>query len=173
MKNFQKKGITVDKSSSNNEEFLISMLKQLSERLQTEYEYTNEELLELLSSEIKIPLEIFSLELAPSESLVKYLKENLEKTFHEIAELTSGNERAIWASYQRANKKMSSSILIENPTLIPLSIFSNKKLSVLETVVVYLKEKKKMKGVKIAQILKKHPANIWTIYNRANEKITN
>ena len=29
---------------------------------------------------------------------------------------------------------------------------------------------KKMKNAKIAEILEKHPANIWTIYNRAKNK---
>ncbi|MEK6879693.1 MAG: hypothetical protein AABY22_08810, partial [Nanoarchaeota archaeon] len=53
---------------------------------------------------------------------------------------------------------------------IPASIFSNLKLSVLESIVKYLKETLNLTYHNIAVLLKRDERNIWTIYNRAIKK---
>ncbi len=53
---------------------------------------------------------------------------------------------------------------------IPLSVFSNKKLSALELTVRYLKEEAEMSNKDIANILKRTPQNIWLTYRNSVEK---
>ncbi|MEK6887206.1 MAG: hypothetical protein AABW88_05230 [Nanoarchaeota archaeon] len=61
---------------------------------------------ENLSSEIKIPISVLSnRSLATLESVVVYLKENLNLTYHQIAELLNRDDRTIWTCYNRASKK--------------------------------------------------------------------
>ena len=52
---------------------------------------------------------------------------------------------------------------------MPVSIFNSDK-SILEALISYLKDVKKMRNKKIAQLLNKNPANIWTVHNRAKNK---
>jgi len=54
---------------------------------------------------------------------------------------------------------------------VPLSIFDNDKLSVLESVVKYLKENQKMKLKDIADLLNRNSKTIWTTYNNASKKM--
>jgi len=117
-----------------------------------------------------IPVSIFSTKLAPSEALIKYLKETHDINYHEISSLINRNERGVWASYQRAIKKISSKFEISETIFVPVSIFSNNKLSILECLISYLKDVKQIKNSKIAILLNKNPSNIWTIYNRTKTK---
>ena len=55
-------------------------------------------------------------------------------------------------------------------TRIPISIFSNDKLSTLETVVKYLKENVALKLVDIATLLNRDQRAIWTTYNNSKKK---
>jgi hypothetical protein len=43
-------------------------------------------------------------------------------------------------------------------------------MSILEALVSYMKDVKKFRNRKIAQLLNKKPANIWTVSNRAKKK---
>jgi hypothetical protein len=52
---------------------------------------------------------------------------------------------------------------------IPTSIFKNRNLTILESIVVYLKDKG-MKYVEIGELLNRDQRNIWTIYNRSIKK---
>ena len=54
--------------------------------------------------------------------------------------------------------------------MIPLSIFKDKRLTVLESITIYLKEKE-MKFSEIAKLLERDQRNIWTIYSRAKKKL--
>ena len=54
--------------------------------------------------------------------------------------------------------------------VIPSSIFQDRDLSVLEAIVEYFKEKKKMKYSQIARLLNRNDRTIWTAYKRAKEK---
>ncbi|GIU70302.1 MAG: hypothetical protein KatS3mg002_1538 [Candidatus Woesearchaeota archaeon] len=53
---------------------------------------------------------------------------------------------------------------------IPLKLFSNKKLGVLEVVVKYLKENTPLSYSEIAKILNRDQRTIWTTYNKAVKK---
>ena len=58
----------------------------------------------------------------------------------------------------------------ENNINIPIYIFQDRTLSVLETIVEYLKEKLKLTYHEIAVLLNRDDRTIWTCYHRAKEK---
>jgi hypothetical protein len=147
--------------------------KIIIEKLKTKYNINRKEILKIISAreEIEIPLKIFSKELGALESLVKYMKENLDMTYKEISEELGRNERTIWTAYKKAIEKQKLPIKIkETEVFLPISMFENKNLTILESVVVYLK-KKRMKYSEIAKLLNRDQRNIWTIYSRAIKKI--
>src|SRR3989338_3775650 len=152
------------------EKFLIELFGQVASRLKSRYNYTEGEFLSIFNREEKlIPVYIFSGNLSPAEALSKFLKENLGMDYSEIAEAAGRDKKSVWANYKRAAKKMPWKFEIKEGIAIPLSDF-RKELSMLENIVAYLKDSKKMKGSEIAKLLNKAPANIWTIYQRASRK---
>jgi len=54
--------------------------------------------------------------------------------------------------------------------IMPSSIFRDRELSVLEAIVEFFKERKKMKYSEIARLLNRDDRTIWTAYKRAKEK---
>lgn len=98
------------------------------------------------------------------------MKENLEMNYHEIAELLNRDDRTIWTAYNKAKKKQKEKIKIrKTKSSFPLSIFKNKKLTILESVTLYLKQKQ-LKYCEIGKLLNRDQRNIWTIYSRATKK---
>lgn len=158
-------------SGSAEEHFLVDMFSQITERLKQKYNYSDEQISRLFNDEnvLMVPAAIFAGKLSPAEALCKFLKENHDMSYHEISELIGRDERSIWANCKRAAKKMPWAFEISESISVPVSIFKSEK-SVLEALVSYLKEAKKMRNKKISQLLNKNPANIWTIYNRAKKK---
>lgn len=59
----------------------------------------------------------------------------------------------------------------KNASSVPLEILKNRKLGMLESVCVYLKEKKDMSYSEIAQILNRDDRTIWASYNKAKKKL--
>ena len=84
------------------------------------------------------------------------LVENLQKiyglSFDEILEFTSTS----------VDKK---------ETFIPLDVLKNRDLGVLESITVYLKDKKNMKFSEIARSLDRDQRTIWTTYTKAKKKL--
>lgn len=169
----KKKEINVDNFPSGNDEekFLVNLLNQIAGKLKQKYNYSDEDVMKLWSKEnvLLVPITIFSGKLSPAEALSKFLKENHELTFHEISELIGRDERSVWANYKRAAKKMPWAFEIKEGISVNASIFKSEK-SILESLVSYLKEVKKLRNKKIAQLLNKNSANIWTVYNRSKKK---
>ena len=153
-------------------EELLNILKRVTTHLKQNYNLSEEEILSEAkgTKQIFIPASIFSFVLSPAEAIVKFLKENYDLKYSEIAKLIQRDERGIWGSYRRANKKLPSKIIPKQPDiLIPISVFTNKN-SIFESLVVYLRDTRNMKGTQIAQLLNKKPSTIWTVYNRAKQK---
>jgi hypothetical protein len=75
----------------------------------TTYNNSKKKMKENLSlgpSKFFIPAEIFAnRKLSVLENLTKYMKENLQLSLHEIAELLHRDDRTIWTVYNRAKKK--------------------------------------------------------------------
>ena len=126
--------------------------------------------------DLSIPATIFIQGLGGLEALVKYLREQIGLTYHEVSELLNRNERTIWTAYNKSLEKYSSKIKVKHSLVhIPVSLFRDRDLTIFEGIVVYLKNKG-MKYVEIGELLNRDQRNIWTIYNRARkikEKIGN
>ena len=55
---------------------------------------------------------------------------------------------------------------------VPVSIFDNKKLSVFEALVKYMKENLKMRFVDIGRLLERSDKTVWTTYSKAKKKLS-
>ena len=132
------------------ERFILKIIDEFAGRLRQKYNYSDNEVAGLLQkNELIVPIEIFSSGLAPAEALAKFLKENYDKNFHEISLLISRNEKSVWQNYHRAVKKMPSHFSFNSEIKIPASAFNNKRLSIFECLIFYLKQHKQMKNAKI------------------------
>ena len=141
--------------------------------LRKEYKTTRKEIINIIEKEdnIEIPLGIFSGELGGLESVVKYMKENLYMNYKEISEKLNRNERTIWSAYRKALEKANGRTFIKNINiLIPIELLGDRKFTILESVIVYLKNKG-LRYSEIAEFLERDQRNIWTIYSRAVRKL--
>jgi hypothetical protein len=153
-------------------EALLSILKITLTELKDKYSIPADEIIKLVSKEqLLIPLSIFKKEktIGALESLCKYLKENTGLSFSEIAKLIGRDERTVWNAYHDAYKKKSEKFVIEEKeSYVPLESF-NKRLTILESIILFLKEKNN--NVNVAKILGRDPRNVYSIYKRAQEKL--
>ncbi|MCX6747089.1 MAG: LamG domain-containing protein, partial [Candidatus Pacearchaeota archaeon] len=150
----------------------VELLEIIIEKLKSRYKISRKEILEMIKSEeeLKIPITIFSSKLGCLESIAKYMKENLNMNYREIAKEIGRNERTIWTSYKKAKEKKGESFDIkEKGMLMPISIFKDNNLTVLESIILYLKERG-MKYSEIARLLNRDQRNIWTTYSRIIKK---
>jgi DNA-binding NarL/FixJ family response regulator len=86
-----------------------------------------------------------------------------------VSKMLMRSGKTTWASYERAKAQMPERISEESEFFIPAEEFSNRKFSVLENAVAYLR----MQGLstkKIAAALKKNYQTIWTIQARIQRK---
>jgi len=105
------------------------------------------------------------------ETIVKYLKEELQYRYVDMARLLNRSEKTIWATYNKAKKKMPSSFeLADSEFMIPLSIFYDRKKSVLQAIIAYLKDECKLTYHQIAVYLNRDDRTIWTTYNRKQKQ---
>jgi DNA-binding CsgD family transcriptional regulator len=167
-------GKTSDKNNSDNAklkeafETIISILKEQG--------LSSQELLDMYygpkPDKRFVPIAIFAGKLSPSESLCKYMKENLSLSYKEISELLNRDERSIWTSCKRADQKMPKKFSIPTDSLlVPVNIFADRKLSILENLVMYLREQTGQTNYRIALLLNKTPSMVYVIYNRASSKL--
>ena len=155
---------------------LKDVLKIFIKHLKQEHEFDSEQIAELFGKKIPLtvllPVSIFNNEeLGSLETIVKYLKEELNLKFYEIALLLNRNDRTIWAAYNIACKKRKEKLPVkESKFFIPVSIFKNRKFSVLELLVSYLKDTFNLRYSQIAILLNRDERNIWTVNNNARKK---
>jgi hypothetical protein len=121
---------------------------------------------------VKVPLSVFQNDhLSSLETIVKYLRENLLLSFKQIASLTNRNNIALAVTYRNSKKKLEAKFKEEiSPYQIPISILKNRKLSVLENIVSYLKDNFDLTYHNIALLLNRNDRTIWTVYQRAKKK---
>ncbi|MBU0760587.1 MAG: LamG domain-containing protein [Nanoarchaeota archaeon] len=152
----------------------IDELALLDEQLRKECSTTLSTLLQetrKAKQEIKIPAQIFTHKIGPAEALCKFLKENRSMTFHEIALTLNRNDRTIWLNYRNAVKKERAIIKVDKKAMnLPVEIFADRRLSIFETTVNFLRENG-TSNAQIAKLLNKDPRNVWTIYSRAVKKL--
>jgi DNA-binding CsgD family transcriptional regulator len=127
----------------------------------------------LVTESIQIPLSIFKSKLSPAEAVCKFLKENIGKKFNEIANLINRNQRTIWINYNNSIKKQKNKLVVPDDDItVPVSIFENREMSILESIVSYLSQED-YSNKEISKILGKSPNNVWTLIKRVKEKLGN
>ena len=153
------------------EKIIIERIKELSSLLKAKYNLSVRDLIHLTDEkEILIPVSIFTKKLRILESIVKYLKEELNLSYHNIGIALNRDERNIWQTYQRAIKKLSEKLQISPAKyFIPASIFQN-ELSILENICIYMKDELKLSYHEIAVLLQRNDRTIWAMYNRGKSK---
>lgn len=154
---------------------LLATLNYLKEQgLSSEeiYRLVNKLIKAPVKEEVKIPISVFKNEhLSALETIVKYLRENLLLSFKQIAALTNRNNASLAVSYRNAKIKLSEKFVEEvSPYSLPVSILQDRKLSVLENIVSYLKDTFGLTYHKIAVLLNRNDRTIWTVYQRAIKK---
>lgn len=126
------------------------------------------------STEICIPTNVFRNN-SGLEAVVYYLKEKLFLRYSEIARLLNRDQRTIWNSYNKSKNRviitLSNNAIASDEINIPIKIFYTRNLSVLESVVFYLKSNTGLNFTQISQIIGKNYRTIWTVYARALKKI--
>jgi hypothetical protein len=153
----------------------IGALKLLLEHFDEQYNLSSEELIAAISDKTEkeaIPLTAFAdNKLSSLEIIVKYLKEETGKTYHQIAQVLKRDDRTIWATYNNSTKKSRAKLKIApSSVFVPLHIFSVRHLSVLETLVIFLKETHNYSFSKIAELLSKDYQTIYTTYRRGKSR---
>lgn len=152
----------------------LNILKLILEHLQTHYNIAPEEAIKLMHvrNEVSVPLSIFErFELTFLEALVKYLHENQNMRFSDIARSLDKNPVSIHGCYKKSKTKHPNQF---SPDLgkgeIPLAIFTNKKFTISESLVHYLSQEKRMRYIDIAQLLHRDSRTIWSLAKRALKK---
>jgi len=120
-------------------------------------------------SELLIPSSIFSSRLAPLQALVKFLKEEKKLSNAQISSAIKRDIRTIWLTYSAVAKKRLT-FKKSDSAAVPLGIFSDEKLSILEAFVSYWCAKG-MTYSEIARMVSKDPRTIWTVRRRAVRKM--
>ena len=152
----------------------------LLDHLKDKYNLTNSEIFEQLSAENEksietpdsnhAPISIFNSSLGALESIVKYLKEDKNLSNKNISLLLNRDQRTIWATYNKAKNKHTQKLDTSSKLKIPLSIFTSRKLSILESLVLYLKTELSLPLHEIAESLCRDDSTIWTVFSRAKKK---
>lgn len=118
-----------------------------------------------------IPAAIFNKKLSAFETVVKYLVENSELNYSEIGRELKKDRQVIWTTYKRSQKKHRKRFVkIFSKIKIPMSELCSEKASISELVVAYLKDILKMRNTEIAEIIKRDPRTVWTLYMRYKKK---
>src|SRR3989344_3322133 len=106
--------------------------------------------------DISLPIDIFSNGASSLESISQYLKEAVGLRYCTIADLLNRDDRTIWGAYKSAKEKSDFQALSEDSRIkIPLSIFKDRSLSVLEALAEYLKDELSLRYCRIANLLNK------------------
>ncbi|MBN1503088.1 hypothetical protein JW930_06080 [Candidatus Woesearchaeota archaeon] len=151
----------------------MQVLKNELNFLKKEYNLSFSQICELVEQDrdILVPVQIFSFDLSPLESLVKFLKENRDFNYHKIGILLNRDERTIWITYKNAIKKQKDKFIVKKiKYLVPVEKLQNRKYSVLESLCSYLIMKENLSINDISILLNKNPSSIWTVYKRYLKK---
>jgi DNA-directed RNA polymerase specialized sigma24 family protein len=120
---------------------------------------------------VHIPVSVFAVRLSPAEAVVKYLKEEHELRYVDIARALNRDQRGIWCTYRRAQQKHPRALTVApSEHAVPISALGERKFSILENVVHHLRGK----GVQvktIAELVNKSPSTIATVHSRVRKKL--
>ncbi len=150
---------------------IIDKFSEFFEKSQLDYDISEKDVIGVIKNKksfLSVPVSVFKNRLSPLEAVVQFLRES-KYSLKEISKLLNRSNKTIWTTYNNAVKKHVE-ISVDSDIFIPLSVISNRKLSVLENICVYMKEKFSLSFAKISRIIGKNKNTIWTCYNRARKK---
>ena len=122
--------------------------------------------------EIKIPLSIFKTKkLSSFELIARFLKEDIGLSNIKIAKIVRRSPQSVWNTYNNAKKKCPTKLEIKSSQYdFPVKVIKNRKYSILENIVVYLKDHYHLRFSEIQKLIYRDQRTIWTVYNRAKKK---
>jgi len=124
-----------------------------------------------LEEDYLIPCSIFNKELSSLESVTKYLTENCGLRVSAIATMFNRTNKTIWQAQKTASEKLPKRFSqISSKFWIPASLFSERKLSVLENIITYMKTNYPLSFKQIAEITSRDITTVRTVYYRALAK---
>lgn len=124
----------------------------------------------LEEKDVQLPMCVFREGHSALRAVVKYLKEQKNLSFVDIATLLLRDQRTVWSSYNSVQdaRKFRQEKLWAETDFVPVSVLRNRELSVLEAISTHLK--KSHSNADIAKLLGKSPKTVWTVINRAKNK---
>ncbi|HIH42246.1 TPA: hypothetical protein HA246_01240 [Candidatus Woesearchaeota archaeon] len=151
----------------------VKQLRDFYNDVKKNYDISTLDMFNLIHhEELFISTKIFNKNLSALETIAKYLHENIQLDFNEIAILLNRNVKTVWQAYDFAKKKMPEKLAAENTKyFFPVNVIAKRELSVLENIVLFLKKEYSLKLVKIAELLQRDVKTIWTINKRAERKL--
>lgn len=144
-------------------------------RLSEKFSVSNEDLVRewlAVEEELSIPLSAFGTKkLGSLELITRYLRENLGMSFKELGEALNRDPVSLSSTYRKAVAKYDSPVEVSGGISIPLRVVADRKLSVLESLVKWLKDEAGLSYSEIAGALARDDRTVWTAYKRAVEKL--
>jgi len=152
----------------------IEKLKTVLDEFTKKYKLSVSDVLRIFESKDYFPISVFNVKLSPFETIVKFLRQNQGKTFKEISKLLNKDVSAAWMAHRNAMKKLPKRFdCLPSKYDVPIKELHSKKLSLLEIICQYLKEKCNLSFREIGKILDRNERTVWTAYNRAKKKMKN
>lgn len=122
---------------------------------------------------IWIPYSVFKDEkLSAFELVVKYLKEIMGLRNITISKILNRNPKTVWVTYNNCKRKSKKPLQLDSEYAFPVKILSERKLSVLESIVVYASEVLDMDLENISSLTHRKKITIITILRRARLKLS-
>ncbi|NOZ80536.1 MAG: hypothetical protein GXP63_02590 [DPANN group archaeon] len=137
--------------------------------LKQEHGFTLDEILALFKdAELMMPASLFKEEGSPLSLVVHYLLEDCHLLLKDIPPLLHRSYHAVWGAARRIKGRRW--IRLEETSYhVPMSCFSS-GLSIMESIVVYLKERLGLTYHDIADALGRDDRTVWTYHHRALKK---
>ncbi len=121
---------------------------------------------EILRTKIGMPISIFKADLSGLEIITKYLREVENKSFKEISKILNRKLSTLYNTYNNSKIKFKKSLDTSDTSItVPFDIFKDRKYSILESIVAYLKNKE-FSFKQISILLNKNYNTIKTVYRR-------
>ncbi len=144
----------------------LVQLQERFDRFRAKYDLSAEEVFGLLEGEDKLPVSIFNDKLSPLETVVKFLRENMDKSFKEIAGLLDKEVSSCWLAYRNSKRKYPRSYSYSYSKYdIPFDALKSGS-SLLGAIVVFIKDNFEISYHDIGELLHRNEKTIWTVYNR-------
>ncbi len=121
---------------------------------------------------LSIPSSIFrDTNLGIMEAVTKYLKEEQNLSFHQIAAILGRDDRVVWVTYNKACKKKKNPVNVHKPNiLLPISIFCAQEHGPLESITQFLHDTHHLSFKQIADLLNRDNRSIWACYHKTQKK---